>query len=126
MNRLQKGTKYYSDQYHVGTWNHQGMNGKCTEYWTVSKKIKSVGVWKDDKKNGLFSIYYPNGKLEFRGRFEDDKKHGKGIEYNPDGTVRTKGYWKEGNYIGNKKLEKSENKIQIFIIYRRVFQLFLI
>ena len=114
MNRLKKGTKYYWDEYIVGTWNHAGMNGKCTEYWTRNKKIKSVGIWKDDKKNGLFSIYYPNGKLEFKGRFEDDKKHGKGIEYNPDGAVRAKGYWKEGNYIGNKKLEKSENKVQIF------------
>lgn len=110
--RLKKGTKYYRFEYHVGTWNYRGMHGKCTEYWGLNKKKKSVGVWKDGEKNGEFSIYFPNGKLEFKGRYEDDKKNGKGTEYHQDGSVREKGYWKEGKYVGttNPQKEKQAEK----------------
>lgn len=113
--RLEKGTKFYWDEYHVGTWNYLGLNGKCTEYWARNKKKKSVGIWKDDKKHGEFSIFLPDGRLEFKGRFQDDKKNGKGTEYFPDGTVRAKGYWKDGNYVGTtnpqkaKQVEKKKN-----------------
>lgn len=122
--RLENGSKYNEDgSYDVGHYDYKGKEGKCTEYWPNNNK-KSVGVWKENKKHGIFSLYHENGKIQFRGRFEDDRKNGEGTEFDQNEKKIRKGYWRDGNYVGNaptnsKQIQKGklveENNIKKFM-----------
>ena len=100
---LKEGTKYSeTGEYITGSFRDRNPNGKCIEYWS-NKKKRSIGVWDEGKKEGLFSIYHENGKLAFKGHFKNNLKMGKGAEYDQNGTLIKKGYWSEGIYVGTKK-----------------------
>lgn len=101
---LKEGTKYSKNgEYITGKFLNKKPNGKCTQYWS-NKKKRSVGVWDEGEKEGLFSIYHENGKLAFKGHFKNNLKMGKGVEYDQNGTLINKGYWSDGIYIGTKKV----------------------
>lgn len=46
---------------------------------------------KDGIKNGDFILYYPNGKIEMRGKIVNDKNEGEWKYFLPDGTLQTAG-----------------------------------
>ncbi|MEP0861646.1 MAG: toxin-antitoxin system YwqK family antitoxin [Ignavibacterium sp.] len=46
---------------------------------------------KDGIKNGDFILYYPNGKVEMKGKILNDKNEGEWKYYLPDGTLQTVG-----------------------------------
>lgn len=46
---------------------------------------------KDGIKNGDFILYYPNGKIEMKGKIVNDKNEGEWKYYLPDGTLQTVG-----------------------------------
>ena len=54
--------------------------------------IEGKGIW-----------YYPNGD-KYIGEFKSNYQHGFGKVVNDDGML-TKGYWKEGEYVGEKRIQ---------------------
>lgn len=49
---------------------------------------------KDGIKNGDFILYFPNGKIEMKGKLVNDKNEGEWRYYLPDGTLQTVGFFK--------------------------------
>ncbi|WP_337872059.1 hypothetical protein [Ignavibacterium sp.] len=49
---------------------------------------------KDGIKNGDFILYFPNGKIEMKGKLVNDKNEGEWKYYLPDGTLQTVGFFK--------------------------------
>lgn len=48
---------------------------------------------KDGVKNGYFILYFPNGKIEMKGKIVNDKNEGEWKYYLPDGTLQTVGFY---------------------------------
>ncbi|MCX8107089.1 MAG: hypothetical protein N3D80_14580 [Ignavibacterium album] len=48
---------------------------------------------KDGIKNGDFILYFPNGKIEMKGKIINDKNEGEWKYYLPDGTLQTSGFY---------------------------------
>ena len=50
----------------------------------------------NDKKQGVYKCYYPNGKLEKEGPFKNDEKDSVWIMYYPTGKTQTIAHYKNG------------------------------
>lgn len=71
-------------------------NGKKNGHWTWTGKMKNdpgfapaskveEGDYKNDLREGMWSEYYPSGKLKSKGNYVHDKKSGYWKEYAEDG-----------------------------------------
>ena len=56
---------------------------------------KYKGTFRNNKKNGKFTVVYADGS-RFDGSFMDDEKDGKYVEYDRNGNVTSKGVYSHG------------------------------
>jgi len=118
-----KGTLYDFFGYHeVGNFLNGERHGKIKEYNDDNGKIVSIHTWKNGVNDGIGYLYFPNGKVLFKGYFKDKKREGKGVEYNEDGSIKRKGVWENNEFISKDKKEenmreviKKENNIKKFL-----------
>lgn len=53
------------------------------------------------KKNGDFITYYPNNKIQMKGKMKENKNVGEWKYYFPDGSLETSGYYENDIPTGN-------------------------
>ncbi len=92
---------------------HDIINAQVLEY-DVVKGIKEgdfnvfsengkpliYGRIKNNKNEGLWQYYYPDGQLESQGYFKNDISSDKWVWYYPDGKLKATGYYSNGKKDG--------------------------
>ena len=74
-------------------------NGTYEIYYD-NGQLKTIGTFKDGKKDGLFEEYYENGQLQGRGTYKDWKRDGLWEYYHENGQLQYKGTYKDGRQEG--------------------------
>lgn len=74
-------------------------SGKFRLY-TDRDHIAISGELKDNRNNGIWTYYYPSGKIESTGTFKDDIAIGKWTFYYEDGTKKEEGLYIKGERDG--------------------------
>jgi antitoxin component YwqK of YwqJK toxin-antitoxin module len=69
-----------------------------------------TGELKNNRNNGIWTYYYPSGKIESTGTFKDDIAIGKWTFYYEDGTIKEEGFYIKGERDG-KWVTYNENGI---------------
>ncbi|HJW18431.1 MAG TPA: hypothetical protein VJ499_14975 [Flavisolibacter sp.] len=62
--------------------------GKFVDYYSKDSTIATEGNYTNGKKEGLFSIYFPNGQLAQSGKYNNDRKTGIWEYFYENGTPR--------------------------------------
>jgi antitoxin component YwqK of YwqJK toxin-antitoxin module len=63
-------------------------------YYEESKQVKSEGILKKDKKEGVWKWYYPDGKLKIEGVYGEDQGNGHFYFYDEEGEETCNGIYK--------------------------------
>ena len=84
-------------------------SGKFRLY-TDRDHLAISGELKNNRNNGIWTYYYPSGKIESTGTFKDDIIIGKWIFYYEDGTIKEEGFYTKGERDG-KWVTYNENGI---------------
>lgn len=109
-----KGTKYAANGHDWETGNfHWGMREGYFKIYRNSL-LYDKGNWENNYREGLHSIYYPNGKLEFKGTFKHNDKTGEGKEYWENGKVKYDGMFRYDYYNGKGKKYNQDGKLVEF------------
>lgn len=80
--------------------------------------VEMSGNMNDNKNEGIWNYYYPNGQLESRGTFYKDQLNGQWRWYFPDGKLRAEGFYQGNKKIGTWKFFNEQSKIIREISYR--------
>ena len=117
------GVAYYNNKPFTGTLysnDEQPVKNEC--------ECTLKALYKNGKLHGDKTLWYPSGKLKFKGRYENGKPIGKHIElyesgavkneweYASDGTYTQSGYDEEGNKISESFFDAStgEKTVKLF------------
>ncbi len=65
--------------------------------------IVQIGHYKNNMKEGLWTIYYPNGNIKAKITFHHNRQYGPVVLYYPNGKVNEQGYWKGNRWVGEYK-----------------------
>ena len=63
-------------------------------------KLKSEGILKDGKQEGLWIRYFYNGNLSIKGNFKDNKQQGNWMSYYDNGQLYLDRIYKNGKLEG--------------------------
>lgn len=72
--------------------------GKWQGYFTG--RLDYTITYKDNKKDGYYETYYPNGKIHYKGNFKDGQKDGYWEYYYDNGELESKENYIDGERIG--------------------------
>jgi hypothetical protein len=94
--------------------NYVDGSGKKQGPWEIyaDSILSAKGNYKDDKQDGLWTYWYPNGMLKAEGHYILGSKNGMWVEWYPDGEMMWKGEWKNGH----RNIEYSGAKIEVNFI----------
>jgi len=85
--------------------NQTDSKGLKTGYWihySSDEKTKlEEGTYVDDKKDGAWKAYFPDGKIKHEITYNKGKAIGYVKMYYANGTLREEGTWKETCWVGN-------------------------
>ena len=70
------------------------------EYFPGGKQKALEGLWDQDKRSGLWSTYYENGKKKSDQEYADDKPDGVYQEWYENGIKKVEGAFKQGKKTG--------------------------
>ncbi|MEZ5045974.1 MAG: hypothetical protein R2831_03175 [Chitinophagaceae bacterium] len=70
------------------------------EFYDDQGNIKSMGVFKNGKSDGLYKSFYPDGLPKEQLTIVNEKATGEGIEYYNNGIMKTKGNYIRGDKDG--------------------------
>lgn len=97
-------------------YNNGILEGKTIVYSAVTHKIVEETEYVDGIRNGECNQYYDNGKLMIKMNYKNDKLDGLYVSYYPNGAKKDEGNYKDGNKIGEwKTYDTEENVISIDI-----------
>jgi antitoxin component YwqK of YwqJK toxin-antitoxin module len=82
----------------VSLYENGKLNGESVEYFQ-SGTVKSKGVYKNDKKIGVWDSFHPNGKKMMLERFKDGVHHGWHFAYDESGLETSRKYYYYGRLI---------------------------
>lgn len=97
------------------TLNFTDENGKKQGYWIIYGKDKKnpnycdscvieEGNYNDNRKNGIWKNYYPNGNIKSELEYLNNRPNGIFKTYYENGQIEEEGNWKGTYYIGLSKL----------------------
>jgi antitoxin component YwqK of YwqJK toxin-antitoxin module len=89
---------YYRDGLICYYGSTDGFNGKIVD--TLKNRVVEFEV-ADGKKNGIFKIYFLDGKVEMKGTIKENKNDGKWQYFYPNGTIES-----EGNFKNDQPIDK--------------------
>uniref|UniRef100_A0A7V3E6Z9 MORN repeat protein n=1 Tax=Ignavibacterium album TaxID=591197 RepID=A0A7V3E6Z9_9BACT len=97
---------------------------KIIEYYLIDGKkygdfkvsnLKGVveinGVMNNNKNEGVWNYFYPNGKLESQGTFFNDEANGIWKWYFPDGKLKAQGYFENNKKVGTWQFFNNQNQL---------------
>lgn len=107
-----KGIQYdkYRD-YYKGSFKLGREEGKGIEYFSNGNK-KCEGIYKQGRKNGMFTIYYSDSDnvVRFKGMMKNNRRKGKGVSYYTDGKKDYVGIY-TGSFKKGRKYRHDENDL---------------
>lgn len=68
-----------------------------------TKKIKSLGYYKNNKRVGLWYKFYPDGSKLSEFHYQKGQKIGKAKTYYANGKLQEEGFWKVNTWLGEYK-----------------------
>jgi hypothetical protein len=96
-----------------GKWILRGTHKPGSGY-SMHQKIEE-GLYKNNRKTGLWINYYPNGKIKSEINFEDGKPGGSAKTYYENGKKQEEGTWKSNRWIGSYKTYDQDGKMKEII-----------
>ena len=63
------GLSRYGDTLYVDYLKDGKLEGESKSYYDSHNRLKTVGFYKDDKQCGIWTDFYPNGKMKSQGEF---------------------------------------------------------
>jgi len=76
-----------------------------------NKQVEMKGRYKDNKRNGHWVSYYPDGRKCSEATYVDGLDDGKHTVYYENGTVRYEGYYSKGKQVGDWKFYNTDGKL---------------
>jgi antitoxin component YwqK of YwqJK toxin-antitoxin module len=76
-----------------------------------NKQVEMAGEYKDNKRNGYWVAYYPDGKKWSEGNFVDGLDDGLHTVYFENGNVRYEGNYVKGKQVGIWKFYNKDGKL---------------
>ena len=90
--------------YHNDTVNVKDKNNKKQGLWLFfdasKEKLREKGTYKDGKKDGVWTAYYPSGKIKYEITFKNGKAIGPAKFYYETGLLSEEGYWDIDHWEG--------------------------
>jgi antitoxin component YwqK of YwqJK toxin-antitoxin module len=98
-------------------------NGMRQGKWIVRNSTKNLpgyaddakveeGVYKDNKKTGIWKEFYANGNIKSKLTFANNRPDGYAVMYHENGKISEEGIWKNGRWVGNYKLYYENGEVQ--------------
>lgn len=84
-----------------GQWNIFGKDQKLPGYGP--EQLVEKGFYKDGRKEGKWTKYYNNGRVEHELTFKYNKLEGHAIFYYRNGKKKEEGDWKKNRWVGDYK-----------------------
>jgi len=84
-----------------GKWVIRGRNNPKAGY--QPEQVMSEGMYKDNRKTGIWIDYFPSGNIKNKITFVDGRPHGPTSLYFQDGNVKEEGTWIFNRWVGNYK-----------------------
>lgn len=96
------------ETYGNDTINYVDADGKKQGLWIYfydpeKTKIQQRGKFIDNMKNGVWEIFYPDGKLQSRVTYKNNIVYGNVQNYYPNGKLQEEGFWKINKWVGEYK-----------------------
>jgi len=78
--------------------NQVDKNNKKQGHWVLYNDSVRVaeGSYQDDRREGLWTFWYPNGQTREEGHFRNGVRTGMWVEWYPNGDILWKGEYKKG------------------------------
>jgi antitoxin component YwqK of YwqJK toxin-antitoxin module len=92
-------------------------NGSFTVYYPDGTLAQS-GYVINNKNVGEWKYFYKNGKLECKGMFINDAPQGEWVFYYPDGTLKSTGVFKEGQRHGLWFEYADDGELKLVYVFR--------
>ncbi|MCE3228913.1 MAG: repeat variant [Bacteroidetes bacterium] len=97
--------------YNNDTINRVDIDGKKQGKWAVFGKMKpgtcykenqiiEKGLYKDNRKTGIWSDFYCNGSYRSILNFVNGRPDGEALMYHDNGIISEKGIWKNNHWVG--------------------------
>ena len=96
----------------------EGLKNGVFIIYFLDGKTEIYGKIKDNKNVGKWSYYYPNGKLESEGCFKNDIVINKWIWYYPNGEKKEEGSFINGKREGIWKIYKENGTLKSNIFFK--------
>ena len=77
------------------------------------------GELKNNRNNGIWTYYYPSGKIESTGTFKDDIAIGNWTFYYEDGTIKEEGFYIQGERDGKWVMYNENGIIQSQVTFEQ-------
>ncbi len=95
-------------------------DGESITYYPDTGKTAEIVFFKNGKKDGSLTKYFPDGTLMTESNYIDGSPEGKFTHYHPDGKIQIEGKYKNGKQVGDwkyydengKQVDKDEFKKQ--------------
>lgn len=84
-----------------GQWKLTGQDKNLTNY--QPNQVVEEGFYKDGRKEGKWTKYYNNGRVEHVLTFKGNKLDGLALFYYKNGTKKEEGIWKKNRWVGDYK-----------------------
>jgi antitoxin component YwqK of YwqJK toxin-antitoxin module len=94
--------------------NQTDANGWKQGHWIITASMKATpgfkpdqiveeGDYKDNKKTGIWKLYWPNGNVKQEAEYKNNRPSGKYTNYYESGKVEEEGNWKNNANTGSFK-----------------------
>lgn len=86
-------------------------------FYYESGKIRMQGFWENDKKNGQWQYFYPDGTLWSEAEYVDGIENGNKAVYYENGTIYYQGTMKNGERTGEWQFYSTDGNLEETINY---------
>lgn len=97
------------------TWKAQlfDKKGVCVrevEYYTTGQ-VRMEGGMKDEKREGEWKAYFPDGRMQSIGTFANGLRTGAATVWQENGNLLQEGFYKDGKHVGKWKFYDEQGNL---------------
>lgn len=119
-NQKIKTFQLFDNKYDVSNLlNWKLFSGSIELYYKDSHKIKGRSYYTSGKLNGVRTMWYENGEIEYKVPFVNGKVHGILYKWNKNGILYLKANYIDGERDGNSYLLHNDKKMIEVLLYKK-------